>query len=160
MKKSIIERFFKNINKTNFCWIWKAGRCGGNTIPRGEYGVFWNGEKQIYAHRFSYELFNKKTIKKGFQIDHLCNNKLCCNPDHLKEVTCRENILKANSSPAINSRKTHCKRGHEFTPSNIYLTSYGYRQCITCRKLVNDLQCGKLKAQAAAQALGLLSFNK
>lgn len=31
--------------------------------------------------------------------------------------------------------KTHCKRGHEFTPENIYMDRKGARQCRICMKI-------------------------
>lgn len=34
-----------------------------------------------------------------------------------------------------NARKTHCKRGHEFTPDNIYWRKTGGRQCKACANL-------------------------
>jgi hypothetical protein len=37
--------------------------------------------------------------------------------------------------PLENKNKTHCKRGHEFTPENTYLRSGGKRNCKTCRAL-------------------------
>ena len=33
---------------------------------------------------------------------------------------------------ANKARKTHCKRGHEFTPENTYVTSKGWRMCKAC----------------------------
>lgn len=30
--------------------------------------------------------------------------------------------------------KTHCKRGHEFTEGNTYITSKGSRQCVSCSR--------------------------
>jgi hypothetical protein len=33
---------------------------------------------------------------------------------------------------AENAEKTHCIRGHEFTPENTYIQQ-GWRQCKTCR---------------------------
>ena len=34
-----------------------------------------------------------------------------------------------------NARKTHCKRGHEFTPENIYQNKRGVRACKLCARL-------------------------
>jgi hypothetical protein len=31
-----------------------------------------------------------------------------------------------------NARKTHCKRGHPFTPENTYMSSDGKRRCRAC----------------------------
>lgn len=31
--------------------------------------------------------------------------------------------------------RTHCKRGHEFTPENTYLTKAGHRVCRECHRL-------------------------
>lgn len=35
---------------------------------------------------------------------------------------------------AVNAAKTHCKRGHEFTPENTRMSN-GHRSCITCREI-------------------------
>jgi hypothetical protein len=44
------------------------------------------------------------------------------NPAHLELVTPRENTEASTATPAhINRRKTHCPRGHEFTPENTYI---------------------------------------
>ncbi len=124
------ERFFKFIQKTNSCWIWIGARCGGNG-GKAEYGAFAHSKKQGYAHRFSYELTNGP-IPKGLHIDHLCKNKLCVNPDHLEAVTHRENLMRGETLPGINAKKTYCKREHEFTTENTYVTPKG-RSCKICR---------------------------
>jgi hypothetical protein len=36
----------------------------------------------------------------------------------VRPVTHKENLLRSDSPPAVNARKTHCIRGHEFTPAN------------------------------------------
>ena len=33
--------------------------------------------------------------------------------------------------------KTHCKRGHEMTPANTYITTYGTRQCRQCKRITD-----------------------
>ena len=34
-----------------------------------------------------------------------------------------------------NRKKTHCKRGHEFTPENTKVSSDGKRVCVECRRM-------------------------
>jgi hypothetical protein len=101
------------------------------------------------AHRALYELM-VGPIPSGLQLDHVCHgrdlgcpggdickHRACVNPAHLEPVTGRENVLRSQSLAATNALKTHCKRGHEFTPENTYLQSYRdrvMRSCLTCRR--------------------------
>ena len=124
MDKKTLNRFWNKVKKTNYCWTWIACKniCG--------YGLFNLNGKIIGAHRISYELVNG-SIPKGLELDHLCKNPLCVNPDHLEAVTHRENLLRGETSASINAKKTHCIRGHEFTPENTYLNQ-SKRRCKIC----------------------------
>ena len=81
------------------CWIWQ-----GASAPNG-YGKITSNYKTLSAHRYMYENL-VGAVPIGMQLDHLCGNKLCVNPQHLEVVTCGENIQR------YNSKITHCKRGH------------------------------------------------
>ena len=120
-------RFFAKVQKTETCWIWTSTKSHG-------YGALTIEKKPVYAHRFSYQHF-KGPIPKGREIDHLCRNRLCVNPDHLEAVTKKENILRGIGLSAKNAIKTHCKRGHEFTPENTYINQkLGTRCCRHCQR--------------------------
>lgn len=80
------EKRYK-INPKTGCWIYTL------SIDKGGYGVFHaKGErKSLRAHRYFYEKY-RGPIPKGLDIDHLCRNRNCVNPDHLEPVTRSENI--------------------------------------------------------------------
>jgi len=62
---------------------------------------------------------------------HSCDNPPCCNPSHLWLGTQAENLADASAKGRLKRTSTHCKRGHEFTPENTYLSNGG-RGCRQC----------------------------
>lgn len=70
------------------CWIWTLADSGNGR--GGGYGRIKLNGRTCAAHIVSY------TNEHGYvpgnkQIDHLCRNRLCINPDHLEMVTHRKN---------------------------------------------------------------------
>ena len=65
----------------NGCWNARSGN---------PYGRIFLGKKHLALHRVSYELFVGE-IPSGLILRHTCDNKLCCNPDHLVPGTRRDN---------------------------------------------------------------------
>jgi hypothetical protein len=124
----LLERFWSKVEKTNYCWNWK-GRLNG-----GGYGQFWYKRKRVLSHRIAYE-FIKGKISEKMTIDHLCRNRSCVNPNHMEVVTNKENILRGISPCAINSKKTHCKRGHKFSGDNLRINTNNSRSCRECDRL-------------------------
>lgn len=91
------------------------------------------GKHMILAHRVAYEQAYGK-IPESLVIDHLCRNGLCVNPYHLEAVDNITNVMRGEGAPARNARKTHCYKGHEFTPDNTHISPQNRRICKTCRR--------------------------
>jgi len=65
------------------CWAWTARTSNGY----GKYAMRVRGKVTDYrAHRLAYQAL-VGPIPEGFQIDHLCRNRACVNPNHLEIVT-------------------------------------------------------------------------
>lgn len=121
------ERFWDKVDTHNFnselCWEWTG------LLHSGGYGRLRVNGRYLMAHRVAYELI-VGPIPEGLTVDHLCRNRLCVNPAHMKPVTRQENLDRGIHP---NTAKTHCPQGHEYTPENTY-THSGKRSCIICQK--------------------------
>lgn len=82
--KTAEERFWAKVNKTDNCWEWTAYRS-----PKG-YGQLGFVGRVMAAHRYSYEL-HVGPIPEGIQVDHVCFNRACVRPDHLRLTTPKQN---------------------------------------------------------------------
>lgn len=82
------------------------------------YTFTYRGKTRVRAHRQAYE-DAYGPIPDGLEIDHVCRNPSCINPEHLEAVTHAENMRRMGPySPG--AQLTHCLRGHEFTQDNTY----------------------------------------
>lgn len=114
------------------CWEWTAGRDGDG------YGRFWlsSARNNVGAHRFAYAVLVGDT---ELELDHLCRNRSCVNPDHLEPVVGVENLRR---SPLTPQGKTHCKHGHEMAGSNLRIAKGGGRVCRACRREIDQRRRG------------------
>jgi hypothetical protein len=96
-----------SIDADSGCWVWTACTLHG-------YGtLLWTGRRLVRAHRLVFHLLADPTLplwpgSHGDQLDHLCRNPPCVNPEHLEQVNRRENIIRgkrgvlgAHTSPFV-----------------------------------------------------------
>ena len=125
----MINEFLKHIIIINNCWEWTGYINNGKNQG---YAKFYYNSNEFSAHRWIYQYYYNEDIKDGLVIDHICRNRKCVNPIHLREITHKENILSRIGIAAINAKKTHCKYGHQLSGGNIGNNTKGGRSCKTC----------------------------
>lgn len=109
------------------CFLW-----AGASVTKAGYGMVGinSNHGTTTIHRLVYESLVGK-IPEGLEIDHLCKNKICINPEHLEAVTHKVNMQRRYG---VNL----CKRGHTLTNDNVLIsikdskTKRIGRQCKTC----------------------------
>lgn len=100
-KERLEDRFFEKVAIASIdeCWEWTGSKVN-NT-----YGHIKVSGKMVMAHRVSYEIAYG-VIPSGLQIDHICHNKSCVNPSHLRLATMAQN---ARNKPLRLDNKTGFK---------------------------------------------------
>ncbi len=121
------DRFWNKIQQTeDGCWVWTGAKRSG-------YGRFSFLGRTMQAHRLAYEELVGE-IPERLEIDHLCRNPSCVNPEHLEPVTSQVNTLRGKGVCSANAKKTHCPKGHEYTSETTHVgPNTGFRSCRPCR---------------------------
>lgn len=84
------------VTDSNGCWQWTR-----STNKHG-YGAVNRGGKILRVHRVTYEHL-VGPIPAGKNLDHICHNRACANPEHLRIVTQKQNI-ENKSGPSSNNK--------------------------------------------------------
>lgn len=98
------------------------------------YGVTWENGKTVYAHRVVAK------AKQGEVIRHLCDNKQCVNPEHLKAGSHKDN----SEDMVSKNRQARWERAArtKFTRETVlYIRSMQSK--ISSRKLAKELNMSK-----------------
>jgi hypothetical protein len=110
-----------DVHAPDECWPWMQS-CGSHG-----YGQTWDGRTVRLAHRVAWTLVHGP-IPEDMTVDHICRNRPCCNPWHLRLLS---NVDNARDNGA--ARRTHCPQGHPYDEANTYVNARGHRQCRACR---------------------------
>ena len=139
--ETVRDRIQRNIKiAPNGCWVWTGYP---DTHGYGRFRIFIDGVRRCTgAHRAAWLAYRGDIPADHLQLDHLCRNRLCCNPDHLELVTNQENARRSVAAigPAGRGRlrQAACKYGHPLSGENlsIYTPSDGYarRVCRACAR--------------------------
>ena len=112
------------------CWHWKRASHKG-------YGVTWSDGRTRQAHRVVWERL-VGPIPDGLELDHMCRNRGCVNPDHCEPVTGGENTRRGaigSINVARAAAQTRCVNGHDL--ADAYRRPNGHRICRTCVAIRN-----------------------
>lgn len=124
---SLIERLLPRLERDEAgCWNWQG------PVGNSGYGVIGYGKGgRASTHRLAWLLFCGDAGRS--LVLHRCDNRRCCNPDHLFLGTHAENtrdmITKGRHRSPLAERPT-CKRGHVHDGVN----SRGARTCSICHR--------------------------
>lgn len=75
---------------TTGCWVWN-----GKLSEKG-YAYARLDNRLVRVHRAVYQALNAYIIAR-WDVDHLCRNRACINPNHLEQVPRRVNFLRGNA---------------------------------------------------------------
>jgi hypothetical protein len=154
VRATLSERLYRRCIRTaSGCLEWQ-----GSTRGKGYGSIYADGHHQS-AHRVAYELA-KGAVPPECDLDHLCRNRRCVNPEHLEPVSRRENVLRGRLPLVASAQQrakfqaqTHCKRGHEFTPENTHIRlrdGYECRVCKECQRSRGSKWWGSRRTKAEA----------
>ncbi len=111
------------VDEATGCWDWQL------KIDPDGYG---RATRSQLAHRVVYERL-VGPIPDGQQIDHLCRDRRCVNPDHLEPVTQAQNRERGLVARGFTVDRAACGYGHSLADAYVE-PGTGHRRCRECRR--------------------------
>lgn len=107
------------------CWEWQGATANG-------YGRVKVWRKVVSAHRLAFQLANSEVDVKGFDVCHRCDNRRCCNPEHLFKGTRSDNMQDCKRKGRLNHT---VKYGEDFIETVREMLSEGFARREISRRL-------------------------
>lgn len=122
------DRFWSKVRvEDGGCWQWTAA-----LNPDGYGRIRLRRDWSPLAHRALWELLIGP-VTYPEELDHLCKNRGCVNPQHLEKVQHAENVRRGRGGENW-AEKTHCPQGHPYDDQN----TRRYKGSRVCRKCSTD----------------------
>lgn len=110
MRRPIADRFWKNVDKTDYCWNWIG------TLSTHGYGQISINRRWRLAPRIAWELYYGESPGKNHVL-HRCDNPRCVREDHLFLGTHQDNMKDMLQKQRHHHGETH--RSHKLTEQDV-----------------------------------------
>lgn len=122
-REDIRDRLFRHVRvSVEGCWEWQSALNGVR------YPLVVVHRKTLLAHRLALLVFRGE-FDPRCDVDHLCRNSVCVNPDHLEAVSHRENVQRGESFGRV---RDTCRNGHPYV--GVIRETHGRlsQRCLVC----------------------------
>jgi len=130
-EKTMARFWAKTVVTSRGCIEWVGA------VRQNGYGAAWINRRLMVPHRVSATWAHGIPLPVDKDVDHLCRNRKCVNPQHLEVVTRRENIKRGTSRAAATIQafdaEGQCAHGHDLTADRAWVSTLEGRTCRLCR---------------------------